>query len=97
MEETGLKCIELNHLKLNQDGYLRVNTKTRGGVMMHRLVWEHVNGPIPEGYEINHLCKNRACQNIKHLECIPGSEHATKSNLERDFSIGRWKKGLTHK
>lgn len=52
-------------------------------VMRHRWFWELQKGPIPEGFEINHLCKNRRCCNVAHLECIPGEEHASKGNRER--------------
>lgn len=51
--------------------------------MFHRLVWEKTKGTIPEGYEIDHLCRNRACCNIKHLQMLEGSEHAIKSNQMR--------------
>lgn len=72
---------------LNQDGYLRRMTafKSKGGLlkMVHRLEWEIVNGPIPKGYEINHLCKNRRCCNLEHLEMLTISEHRAKDNSER--------------
>ena len=87
----GTKCIEIPELKTNHDGYVRLNTRN-GGRMLHRLVWESVNGPVPDGYEIHHKCGNRACQNLTHLECIHGSEHATLTNKEREFCIGAWKK-----
>lgn len=71
----------------NEDGYVRVLTKPRrlGGklVMKHRVEWEKVHGPIPKGYEINHLCKNRECCNVDHLECITISEHRSKDNALR--------------
>ena len=51
--------------------------------MYHRYMWEREHGPIPEGYEINHLCKNRACFNIDHLECINGTDHTVLTNTER--------------
>lgn len=51
--------------------------------MFHRFIWRVRKGPIPDGYEINHLCGNRACSNVEHLECICGTEHAIKTNKER--------------
>ena len=71
----------------NPDGYVRVLNKPRpqGGLlkMRHRLYWEDAYGKIPDGYEINHLCKNRACCNIEHLECLLVSEHRAKDNALR--------------
>ena len=51
--------------------------------MRHRIEWEKVHGPIPDKYEIDHLCKNRACCNVDHLQCLPRSEHRAKDNAER--------------
>lgn len=80
-------CIDAGFGYENKDGYVRICNVPRnlGGklVMRHRWFWETYVGPIPEDFEINHLCKNRRCFNTKHLECIPGSEHASKSNRER--------------
>lgn len=70
-----------------KDGYLRVLTQVRrlGGKlkMWHRLVWEAVYGDIPKGYEVNHLCKNRKCCNLTHLEILTSSEHRSKDNTGR--------------
>lgn len=44
-------------------------------VALHRWAWEHAYGPIPEGLVINHLCNNRKCFNIKHLELVTVKEN----------------------
>ena len=41
----------------------------------HRLVWESVNGPIPSGLVIDHLCRNRACCNVDHLRVVTTAEN----------------------
>ena len=40
------------------------------GQYVHRLHWEAFNGPIPDGYEIDHLCRVRCCVNPAHLEAV---------------------------
>ncbi|PZQ78030.1 MAG: HNH endonuclease [Variovorax paradoxus] len=84
---TYTDCLDPGFGYENKDGYVRIwdRPKPEGGtlVMRHRWFWELQKGPIPKGYEINHLCKNRRCCNIEHLECIEGGLHASKSNRER--------------
>ena len=42
----------------------------------HRLSYTILVGPIPEGYVIDHLCRNRRCYNPAHLEPVTsGGEH----------------------
>lgn len=38
--------------------------------MAHRFAYETLVGPIPEGLEIDHLCRVRACVNPDHLEPV---------------------------
>jgi len=80
---------------LNQDGYLRVKDSTEDRlVMMHRLAWEQEVGHIPEGYEIDHMCKNRACFNTEHLQCLPGEQHTVEGNRTRYRWRRTWAKYL---
>ena len=47
----------------------------RKGVRLHRVVWEHFNGPVPEGHHIHHKDENRANNQPENLECLPGASH----------------------
>jgi hypothetical protein len=43
---------------------------TRTAIGAHRLAYMALVGPIPEGTEIDHLCRNRACVRPDHLEAV---------------------------
>lgn len=79
-------CIVPTSHKLNQDGYFRKTIDGRQ-IMYHRYVWIQSKGDIPEGYEIDHMCRNRACCNIEHLQCLEGTEHTIKTNIERSSRV----------
>lgn len=82
LEETPEGCLVVVSHKLNHDGYFR--RRVGGKLQMnHRFVWEQANGPIPEGYEVDHMCRNRACQNINHLQVLDRTSHLIKTNKER--------------
>lgn len=51
---------------------------------VHRLSYELFVGPIPEGYEIHHLCGQRDCIRPTHLQAVHPTEHpGTASTLNR--------------
>lgn len=51
-------------------GQVSVNgTPTR----THRITYEHYVGPIPKGLEIDHLCRQRDCCEVTHLEAVTRS------------------------
>lgn len=54
--------------------YLRASMKNKKH-SIHRLVWETFNGPIPEGYCIDHIDGNRANNSISNLRLTTQSEN----------------------
>lgn len=51
-------------------GYSRFTLTHSKTVKAHRVAYELVVGPIPDGLVIDHLCKNRACVNPAHMEPV---------------------------
>lgn len=57
-------------------------------VRVHRWLYEQLIGPIPSDsdgntYELDHLCNNTLCVNLKHLEPKPGRKNAARANSGR--------------
>lgn len=46
--------------------------------LVHRYAWEFYNGPVPEGLELDHLCRNRACWCPEHLEPVTHRENTLR-------------------
>lgn len=44
----------------------------------HRVAYELLIGPIPEGLDIDHLCRNRSCVNPAHLEPVTRGENVRR-------------------
>lgn len=51
-----------------------------GTRMVHRAVWELLVGEIPDGYELDHLCRVRACCNPDHLELVTRAENVARGS-----------------
>lgn len=49
----------------------------------HRLAYELIVGPIPDGLTLDHLCLNTACVNPVHLEPVTRAENSRRSSLLR--------------
>lgn len=47
-------------------------------VPAHRFAYELLVGPIPEGLELDHLCRNPACVNPAHLDPVTHRENVRR-------------------
>jgi hypothetical protein len=79
---------------LNDGGYGLISIDGRNR-RAHRVAYEQVIGPIPDGMELDHTCHNqddtcpggrclhRRCVNPHHLEPVSKQENALRSKLTR--------------
>lgn len=44
----------------------------------HRVIYETLVGPVPDGLQLDHLCRNRACTNTAHLEPVTARENSMR-------------------
>ncbi len=66
-----------------QGGYGQIRGEDQKMIYAHRAVYELLVGEIPEGLQIDHLCRNRSCVNPDHLEPV-----TAKENIRRGIGIG---------
>jgi hypothetical protein len=64
-------------------GTFRIGKEVNGTALAHRLSYQWLVGPLPDGLELDHLCFVRCCVNPAHLEPVTHS-----INLER--GMARW-------
>jgi len=69
--------VELNgrgFYKCPETGYWK--SRYPSAEYLHRAVWKHHNGTIPDGYHIHHKDHDRSNNDISNLEMVEASEHA---------------------
>lgn len=60
----------------------------------HRYSYETLVGVIPDGLEIDHLCRNARCVNPTHMEAVTRSENVRRGLLPS--IIRQWQLAKTH-
>ena len=61
----------------SKDGYGRIGV-CGAARLAHRIAWIMERGNIPDGMTIDHLCRNRACQNVQHMELVTNRENVLR-------------------
>lgn len=68
-----------------------VTTYERKYALAHRVSYILSRGPIPEGLQLDHLCRVRACVNPAHLEPV-----TIRENLMRGHTLAAENAAKTH-
>jgi hypothetical protein len=67
-----------------ENGYGRARVNRVGGkpsgTTAHRAVYSALVGPIPDGLDLDHLCRNRACANPAHVEPVTRRENLLRGH-----------------
>lgn len=54
----------------------------------HRIIWEMHNGPIPDGYEIDHIDHNTLNNDITNLRMVTHHENTLNAPMRKDNKSG---------
>jgi len=84
--------------RIGDDGYGTIaagadvdEARPRRALRAHRVMYELLVGPIPEGLVIDHLCRVRGCVNPEHLEPV-----TERINLLRGDTVTARNASVTH-
>lgn len=63
------------------DGYgmFRLDGQSR---LAHRVAYELFVGPVPDGLQLDHKCRNRGCVNPAHLEPVTSRENTMRGDSD---------------
>jgi hypothetical protein len=67
---------------IESDGYGRVQVDYVKR-QAHILIYELLVGLVPEGLELDHLCRNRTCVNPDHLEPVTTAENQRRGDAAK--------------
>ena len=70
-------------MTISWNGYKLCNKRR-----VHREVWEQANGPIPDGYEIDHINGQRADNRLENLRLVTRQENMRNAKIYNTNTSG---------
>lgn len=77
-----------------RNGYIRISRNNKVQYL-HRWIWEQLFGPIPEGWQIDHINGVKTDNRIENLRCIPQAAQLRNrkrgsNNNSGVLGVSRW-------
>lgn len=83
--DAGLGCCWEWTASVGNNGYGHFFPAAGTMDLAHRMAYMLVKGDIPEGLQIDHLCRNKRCVNPDHLEPVTPRENTQRYLKARGF------------
>lgn len=64
----------------DRQGYGQFHPEPGMNRIAHKWLYQRMVGPIPEGMQLDHLCRNTSCVNPAHLEVVTARENTMRGN-----------------
>ena len=81
------RCVEWDG-ESDRDGYGRSGNGRNHSQVAHVAEWEEAtDSRLPEGTSLDHICKNRTCINLKHLDLVTWSENSKRRHGKGNVPI----------
>jgi len=68
-------------------GYYQVKTVKFGLKLAHRVIWEIINGEIPEGMVIDHIDRNRKNNKLSNLRLVDSADNSWNTSTHKDNKL----------
>ena len=72
---------------IGNHGYWQVSCRKLGVLLAHRVIWEELHGPIPEGMQIDHINRIRTDNSISNLRLVLPHENAENTSAHVDGKV----------